>query len=190
MIRKLLPVALAAALTLAACGDDESGSGGEGSAGNGTDRAFVAAMIPHHESAVQMAQVAQERGRSAFVKKLAADIIRTQNDEIAVMRREDEGLETAGVEVGSLDVPEHMTGMEGDPAELRSAKDFDKEFLTMMIPHHEGAVVMARAELDKGGDEELRAVAEDVIDAQEREIDEMREQLGDDAPAPKESAGH
>lgn len=177
MIRKLLPVALAAALTLAACGDDDSGSGAEGSGGNGADRAFVAAMIPHHESAVQMAQVAQERGTSAFVKRLSGDIIRTQNDEIAVMKREDEGLEIAGVKVGSLDVPEHMTGMKGDPAELRSAKDFDKEFLTMMIPHHEGAVVMARAELDKGGDKELRAVAANVVEAQEREIKEMRKQL-------------
>jgi uncharacterized protein (DUF305 family) len=44
------------------------------------DRAFVAAMIPHHESAVEMAEIAQ-RGESEFVKRLAGDIIRTQNAE-------------------------------------------------------------------------------------------------------------
>ena len=190
MLSKLLPAILAVgALTLAACGDDE-GSSGQAKSGNGTDRAFVAAMIPHHESAVDMAEIAQERGQSEFVKNLAEDIIRTQNDEIAVMRREDEGLETAGVKTGSLGVPEHMTGMDGDPAELRTAEDFDTAFLQMMIPHHEGAIEMAKVELDKGGDRELLDVADAVVKAQEREITEMREQLGDDAPADSESMGH
>ena len=188
MLSKLLPAVLAAgALTLAACGDDE-GSSGQAKRGNGTDRAFVAAMIPHHESAVEMAEIAQERGQSAFVKNLARDIIRTQNQEIVLMRREDEGLETAGVKTGSLGLPEPMTGMDADLAELRTAEDFDTEFLQMMIPHHEGAIEMAEVELDKGGDAELRDVADAVVKAQEKEIAEMREHLGDDAPA--KSGGH
>ena len=178
MIRKLLPTVLAAGVLLfAACGDDDAGSGSESTAGNGTDRAFVRDMVPHHESAIEMAKMAQERGESAFVKQLADDIIRSQEAEIVELKREDESLENAGVEVGSLEMGHDMMGMDGDMSKLESADPFDPEFLKMMIPHHEGAIEMAKVELEKGKDPELRKIAQQIIDAQEREISEMREQL-------------
>jgi uncharacterized protein (DUF305 family) len=183
MHRMFLAAVLAAgALALAACGDDDDG-GDSGSAakGNGVDRAFVADMIPHHESAVEMAKVAQKRGESEFVKNLAGDIIRTQTEEIKTLRREDEQLDIAGVEKGDLGVEAHLKGMEGDAAELETAEPFDEAFIEMMIPHHEGAVEMARAELARGADPELLAIAQDIIDAQTREIEEMQEHLGGDA---------
>jgi uncharacterized protein (DUF305 family) len=176
MSRAKLVVAIAAGLSLAAggCGSDDS----EGAAGgNGVDRAFAQAMIPHHESAVEMAEIAQERGESQFVKNLADDIVGTQNAEIETLRAQDAELEQAGVEPGDLGVEEHMIGMEGDPSMLRSADPFDREFIEMMIPHHEAAIEMARAELENGADPELKALAEDIIDAQQREISEMREHL-------------
>lgn len=173
----LAAVAAIGAAAITGCGDDDSGSS---TAGNGTDRAFVAEMVPHHESAIAMAEIAKERGDSAFVKELADDILTTQNQEIATMRREDEGLDTAGVTAGSLGVPDHAMGMNDDPASLRDAEPFDEAFLKMMISHHEGAITMARAELAKGADPELKALAQDIIDAQQREIDEMRRSLGDD----------
>src|SRR5688500_1628420 len=135
----LVALAAAGALALAGCGEDESSGGAASSGGNGTDRAFVADMIPHHESAGEMAKIAQQRGGSAFVKELADDIVSTQTAEISTLRREDEALENAGVEEGSLGVPEHATGMDDDPAELKGASPFDQPFLEMMIPHHEGA---------------------------------------------------
>ncbi len=193
--RKILAALVAAGmLTAAGCGnDDDSRASGESGAGNGTDRAFVAEMIPHHESAVEMAEIARQRGESEFVKQLAGDIVRTQTQEIATLRREDEALDSAGVEKGSLGVPEHATGMDDDPSELRTAKPFDKAFLEMMIPHHVGAIEMAKAEQAEGGDPELKALAQRIIDAQEREIDEMREHLGpegDGATGGAEDAGH
>ena len=60
------------------------------------------------------------------------------------MRREDEVLDTAGVKPTSLGVPEHKQGMDDDPAKLRTADPFDEAFLGMMIPHHEGAIEIAR----------------------------------------------
>jgi len=190
---KILPVLLAAgALTVAGCGDDNSSSDtGAAAAGNAVDRAFIADMVPHHQSAVTMAKIAQERGESAFVKQLADDIVRTQNQEIDVMRREDQTLAEAGIEKGSLGVAEHMMGMDADVQSLKTAKPFDKAFITEMIPHHEGAVTMANAELSKGKSTKLKLLAQDIITAQEREIAAMRKHLGADAPpASDEMGGH
>ena len=181
MKRLLMPALVAGAMAVAGCGsDDDSSSSGE-VRGNATDRAFVAEMIPHHESAVEMAKIAEDRGESEFVRKLAKDIISAQNVEIGTMRQEDEALDTAGVKRGSLPVPDHMKGMDDDPAMLRKAEPFDKAFIEMMIPHHEGAIAMAKAEIKDGKDPELKGLAQDIVSAQEREIKEMREHLGSDA---------
>ena len=172
---------VAGALAFAACGSDdtETPASGSASAANATDRAFAMAMIPHHESAVEMAEVAQRRGESQFVKDLADDIVRTQNAEIETLRKEDAALEEAGIDEGDLGMDHASMGMDGDAAMLEDADPFDAAFIDMMIPHHEGAIEMARMELDEGGDPELRSLAQDIIDAQEREIEEMKAHLGE-----------
>jgi len=175
----------AGALLLGACGSDDESGAGKG--GNGTDRAFAAEMVPHHRSAVEMAEIAQERGQSPFVKQLAANIIASQNEEIATMQREDGGLEVAGVKRGKLGIPAHQMGMDDDPAMLRDARPFDREFIDMMVPHHQGAIRMARVEMSKGEDPELKALAKDVVDAQTKEIKEMnayrKAEFGSESPA-------
>ncbi len=60
-------LALLALMLVSACGSDEDAAGG-GADGNGVDRAFVAEMVPHHESAVQMAEMAQQRGEHDEIK--------------------------------------------------------------------------------------------------------------------------
>lgn len=172
MIRRLpLPIALLTALAIGACG------GGEDPTGTSLDRGFAAEMVPHHESAIAMAEVARRRGGSPFVKRLAADILESQTAEVGTLRREDAQLAEAGVERGKLGLPGHMMGMDDDPATLEAGGDFDRRFLEMMVPHHEGAVRMAEVELAKGRDPELKALAEDIKAAQRREIAAMRSEL-------------
>ena len=168
---------LIAGVALSACGDDDSATSGGGAAtdksGNGIDRAFVADMIPHHESAVDMAMIAKSRGQSEFVKDLADDIIRTQNAEIVTMQSIATRLDEAGVKAQNLGVPEHQMGMDNDLAALRKADPFDREFIDMMIPHHQGAIRMARIALAKGANAKAKQLATAIIAAQAREINAM-----------------
>ena len=188
-------LALTLAAALAACGGAEEptaadpASQGE-AAGNPMDRAFVAEMIPHHESAVDMAEIALERGEGEFVKRLARDIVRTQNEEIATMRRIDRELAGQGVERGRMSG--HGMGMEMDDgamAELREADPFGRAFIDEMIPHHQGAIRMARLELEQGQNADLEQLTKAIIDAQAREIREMNAQREKRFGAPSPAGG-
>lgn len=66
-----------------------------------------------------------------------------------------------------------MTAMEA----MTSTGDADADFLLMMIPHHQSALDMARVELERGDDPDTREMARRIIDAQEREIAEMKAML-------------
>ncbi len=170
MLRRitLVVLALGLAAVVAACG-------GDGSGGTGTDRAFAAEMVPHHESAVEMAEEAVERGEHPEIVDLAEDIVASQNEEIETLRGIESRLAEAGVEPGDLGMEEHEMGMDMDASMLEMARQFDRDFIDMMIPHHQGAIEMARRELAEGGDEEARGLAQDIIDAQAAEIEQMNE---------------
>lgn len=75
-----------------------------------------------------------------------------------------------------------MTDMEVAPT-----GDVDRDFLSMMIPHHQGAVDMARAVLRHGADERVRRLAQGIVVEQEQEIALMR-LLMQQAPAPQPGA--
>jgi uncharacterized protein (DUF305 family) len=185
--------ALALGLVVGACGEDEDGGSAGGSTssesapGNGVDRAFASAMIPHHRSAVDMAEVAKERSNRQEIKELAEEIITTQNAEIEQLRAVDQTLEDAGVEPGDLGVADHEMGMDDDASMLEDAKPFDREFIDMMIGHHQGAIRMARAQLERGQNRELKDLATAIEDAQAKEIDDMNtwrvEWFGELSPA-------
>jgi uncharacterized protein (DUF305 family) len=171
-------LALIAALLFAGCGDSDDAGAPAKPEANPTDRAFVAAMVPHHQAALEMASIASTEAKSSFVKTLAANINRSQMAEIAEMNGVDAGLAKAGIGVGDLQMNNHEMGMSMTAEELRGAKPFDRKFLEMMIPHHQGAVEMAKVELQKGRYPELKALASRIIRDQGKEIAAMRDHLG------------
>lgn len=142
-----------------------------------TDADFIAGMIPHHEDAIHMAEMAQTRARHREVKGLADAIISAQQSEIERLRAANQRLfgeePSAEEEHGNMGLDESQMGMNMDPAELETAKPFDRAFIDMMIPHHQGAIRMARVEISQGGDPELQALAAAIVQAQASEIREM-----------------
>ncbi|MFE9770465.1 DUF305 domain-containing protein [Streptomyces sp. NPDC005931] len=193
--------AVTAAFVLTACGSDDgssdSGSAAKESASasteataeahNDQDVSFAQGMIPHHQQAIQMAQMAESRASSSEVKDLAARIEKAQDPEIRTMSGwlkawgEDVPSSMPGMDHGDSDAS-GMPGMMGteDMDELMDAsgKGFDSMFLTMMVEHHEGAVDMATTEKEKGQYGPAKKMADDIITAQNAEIEEMNKLLG------------
>ncbi len=158
-----VPAAVALAAGVAACGG--TGSAPSAPAKN-PDQAFLEEMVPHHTSAVDMAKVAGTEARTPFVKKLAADIIRSQTTEIGQMDRIHRRLFRSPLKAGGMG---HMDG----GMMLRGKKPFDRAFVDEMVPHHKGAITMAERVLTTSRDAEIRTLAQGIIGAQKREIAEM-----------------
>ncbi|MFC3453731.1 DUF305 domain-containing protein [Amycolatopsis speibonae] len=192
--RKLVGAALAALasfVVLAGCaGSDTASSGHDMStmkapdpqqAGhNQADVTFAQGMIPHHEQALEMAKLVDGRTRDAKVVDLAARIKQAQDPEIRQLTGLLKGWGAAPS--GEHSAHGSMSGMmtEDDLAKLGQAKGaaFDKQWLEMMVKHHEGALAMAKTALQQGSNAEVKALARKVIDGQQAEITEMRTLLG------------
>jgi uncharacterized protein (DUF305 family) len=170
------------AVAFAGCGGDDGDDGSGRAEGNSAERAFLEAMVPHHESAIAMAEVAVDRAEEPEIKKLAQAINDAQGPEIAQMGRIHRRLfrselrpNPAAHEQLGLS-PEEAAMEEGDPTrELRRADPFERAFIDMMVPHHRGAVRMAEAVLERTRDGELRGLARAIISAQNREIKQMND---------------
>jgi uncharacterized protein (DUF305 family) len=163
-------LALAAVLVVAGCGSSGTSSS---SAGNGVDLAFASQMIPHHTSAIAMAKIAQQRTTRPDIKTLAGNIVSSQGSELKTLRAGKAELEKAKVTKGDLGIAAHEMGMDMNNASLKTANPFDRAFIDMMVPHHQGAVRMARVELAKGASPTLKRLAQQIIAAQAREIGQM-----------------
>lgn len=139
---------------------------------NDSDIAFAQQMIPHHEQAVEMADLALERSTDPNVESLAEQITGSQDPEIQQMT----GLLKkwgAPVAPDKSDMPGMMSGEEMRQLEQATGSEFDVMWLQMMIQHHQGAIELAKTELKEGSDADAKALAQRIIEAQDAEIREM-----------------
>ncbi|MEH1839634.1 MAG: DUF305 domain-containing protein [Nostoc sp.] len=149
------------------------------------DLRFIDAMIPHHQGAVQMAKEAQQKSKRPEIKKLADNIIKSQNQEITQMKQWRKAwYPKAGDKPMAYDSQMgHMMEMSSDQMktmmmsqDLGAADaEFDLRFINAMIPHHEGAVIMAKDVLSKSKRPEIKQLAQQIIKAQNTEIKEMQQ---------------
>ncbi len=150
----------------------------------GMERHFLEQMIPHHEDAVAMAELALTRAEHPELRQLAETIGRDQTREIGQMRswyrswygiEAPEGSDSSGLGGG----PGMMGGgmMMNDGADLevlQAAPVFDKEFIEQMIPHHQMGVMMAQMVLARSDRPEIQDLARSIITTQTAEIEQMQ----------------
>jgi uncharacterized protein (DUF305 family) len=171
----LMAVAIVGLLVLFAV---SAGSENQSTRARQIDGAFLTAMVPHHQAAVEMADLARVRAKHPEIEKLAGEIIDAQNREVLDMtfahqRIFGEPLPDRGMAHGGLGLSESEMGMSMDMGELENSREFDRTFIDMMIRHHQGAIRMAQAQLQRGEDPELKALARAIVAAQSREIEQM-----------------
>lgn len=183
-----------AGLTLTACGgdsgDETKSSTPSRSDFNDADVSFAQQMIPHHEQAIEMAQLAQGRASNPDVLELADNIEAAQGPEIETLKGwlESWGEDVPSGDMGGMDhgdmsndSGDTMAGMMDDE-EMNDLKDgsgaaWDRMFLEMMIEHHEGAIKMAQVEVDDGQNPDAVAMASKIIRDQQAEITLMQQLL-------------
>ena len=148
---------------------------------------FLDSMIVHHEAAIDMAQLVQTRAVHSELKEFARRIISDQQEEVVQMRRLRDTFFPGAPLAVNMALPGMQTGMHGmDLEKLDSLKGngFDIEFMNQMIPHHEGAIEMAKDALsDRHAVNEsnadviasIRQLARSVADTQTSEILQMRQ---------------
>ena len=140
------------------------------------DQMFVTMMIPHHEQAIEMAEIVLAKdGVDPRVVAIAERIRAAQGPEIELMAG---WLDDWGVERAPSGM-DHGDGMMSE-ADMTALSDADgttagRLFLEQMVEHHRGAVEMAEAALESAEDPDVRALAQQVIEDQNAEITEMQE---------------
>lgn len=189
---------IAAALALAGCAGNTGstptsampgmGSGGMGMSSspapatadhNAADTMFIQGMIPHHTQAVEMSDMMlKKQGMDARITALATKIKAAQAPEIEQMTMWLKTWNEPTQMAGGHGMGDGMMG-DDDLKVLDAAQGTEaaKLFLTQMIAHHEGAVMMAKTESSQGKNLEAIQLSKGIVTAQEAEIQEMKDLL-------------
>lgn len=158
------------------------------------DRDFVAMMVPHHQGAIDMAQAELRNGHNQQLLRVSEEIIALQLQEIAAMQL---AIGTAGA-ARSPSANAHQASVAAEKPFLQAndaamhrmmadmsiepSGDADRDFVAMMVPHHQGAVDMTKAELRYGRSAVLRRISQEIIVDQTQEIVTMRLAFGEALP--------
>jgi uncharacterized protein (DUF305 family) len=144
--------------------------------GEYSDEAFIDAMVPHHQGAIAVAEVALKNAEHKETKELSRNIVSTQQSEIEELKS------IKKEEFGTSNVPMEMSsgqmrgmGMMMNPQELANREPFDKAFIDAMIPHHQSAIYMSQVAQEESKIPEIKKLAGNIVTAQKREIEQMKQ---------------
>jgi uncharacterized protein (DUF305 family) len=159
--------------------------------GSEIDELFINMMVPHHQGAVAMAKIALDRSERSEIRDMANAIISSQEAEITQLKDWKEqwfgSSETPSMQAMPAMGGGHAMNMQADVDTLKNAPEpFDLAFIDAMIPHHQSAIDAAQMVIDSAVHPEIRELALQIIEAQEKEIDQMmdwRQKWYPEAPA-------
>lgn len=140
------------------------------------DLQFVDTMSEHHQSAIDMAKMAEMNAQHAEMKTLARSIVADQQQEISQMKSWRDQWYAGKPQAMNMEMPGMMAAMKGmDMGKMKSMSGnaFDLMFIEKMTAHHAGAITMAKEALTKAEHPEIKKMAQQIIAAQQREIDQM-----------------
>jgi len=146
---------------------------------NDPDTAFAKGMLGHHRGAVEMAKIELKYGTDEAMRQLAQDVITAQQAEIDVLNKwlashPDAAKPKPNTVAMQQAYAKSMENMHGEMTLGVADPVPDMAFARGMLPHHIAAVDMAKVQLQYGTDEEMRQLAQDIIDTQQTEIDVMK----------------
>ena len=151
------------------------------------DLDFAIMMIPHHQSAVEMAEMYLPKGKDEKLKSMARNIITSQKKEMEDLRKmianhktsekKDAHPDKSHGEGEHNELMQAMNTMMDKMMSIKKSGDADKDFATMMIPHHESAVMISQSEISHGKHFELKKMAQKIIEDQNMEIKQFQERL-------------
>ncbi|MCW6050949.1 DUF305 domain-containing protein [Lyngbya sp. CCAP 1446/10] len=149
------------------------------------DLRFIDGMTVHHQGAINMAKDVLNKSKRPEIKKLANNMIAAQNREINQMKQwrknwyaKAENTPMAyHAQMGDMMAmtPEQMQSMMMSMDLGAADAEFDLRFLNAMIPHHEGALVMAEDALKKSKRPEMKKLSQEILTSQKQEIEQMKE---------------
>lgn len=153
---------------------------------NDADVMFARMMYPHHAQAVDMADMVRDRTGNPDVVALASAIQAAQQPEMDRMTAwlAEWGQPAPPSDMGEMSGMDHSSGMgmmsqqDMDALNGLSGPEFDRQWLTMMIEHHEGAIEMANNEIADGSNPDAQEMARTIVATQQQEIDTMQRMLG------------
>ncbi|PJJ54943.1 DUF305 domain-containing protein [Hymenobacter chitinivorans] len=148
-------------------------------AGN-TDHDFAHMMMAHHQGAVDMSALELKEGKDATLRAMAQKISDDQQKEIKDLEAIATRLDGAPTNYKPQDPADPFTSkMKTSMDDMMNmgqpTGNVDQDFAAMMVPHHQSAIDMAKAELAHGRDTKLKEMAQGMIDAQQKEIQQFKD---------------
>ncbi len=148
-------------------------------AGN-TDHDFAHMMMAHHQGAVEMSALELKEGKDATLRAMAEKISADQKREIQELEAFATRLDGAPTNYKPTDPKDAFASqmnasMDSMMKNLgQPSGNVDQDYAAMMVPHHQSAIDMAKAELAHGRDTKLKEMAQKMIAAQQQEIQEFK----------------
>ncbi len=142
------------------------------------DLDFANMMILHHQAAIDISEVEITKGSDNQIKTMAQNIITAQKAEIEQLQQfvKNYKMPVVKKQNGEMhnELSETMKTMMAKMNDMAMNGNTDKDFVLMMIPHHEGAITMAENQISHGKNFELKKMAQKMIEDQSKEISEFK----------------